>query len=103
MVHRDLKLGNIFVKKTRNVSETISIVVGDWGSSRYEGRVGMTAFEGTIQYSSPESILDGLFYPQSDIWSLGCIFYQLLTNDFNTSLFKLKGTDIGHAYQTPNG
>jgi serine/threonine protein kinase len=37
-------------------------------------------FLGTIQYASPE-ILKGLAYsgPQSEVWSLGCCLYIILT------------------------
>jgi serine/threonine protein kinase len=37
------------------------------------------AFVGSILYSSPESVKNQDFTEKSDIWSLGCIIYELLT------------------------
>jgi serine/threonine protein kinase len=37
------------------------------------------AFVGSILYSSPESVKNQDYTEKSDIWSLGCIIYELLT------------------------
>lgn len=36
----------------------------------------------TIWYRSPESTLYEEYSDKSDVWSLGCIFYELITGDF---------------------
>jgi serine/threonine-protein kinase ULK/ATG1 len=70
ILHRDLKLANIFVKKGH-------LVIGDFGTSKiFNGMTNTTV--GTPINMAPE-ILKGLPYNhKSDIWSLGVIFYHLL-------------------------
>ncbi|EFC38129.1 predicted protein [Naegleria gruberi] len=101
MVHRDLKQTNIFIAKAPENPQSSSksilewnndflLCVGDWGSSRHQHRSNLTAYEGTLQYSAPEAIIKGEFGPPSDIWSLGCIVYQLLSGDYASVLLRVK-------------
>jgi serine/threonine-protein kinase ULK/ATG1 len=70
ILHRDLKLANIFVKKEH-------LVIGDFGTSKiFNGMTNTTV--GTPINMAPE-ILKGLPYDhKSDIWSIGIILYHLL-------------------------
>jgi serine/threonine protein kinase len=70
ILHRDLKLANIFVKEAH-------LVIGDFGTSKiFNGMTNTTV--GTPINMAPE-ILKGLPYDhKSDIWSLGIVFYNLL-------------------------
>ena len=75
VIHRDLKLGNIFI------NEIMELKLGDFGLSaklEYEGERKRTIC-GTPNYMAPE-ILDGKFGHsyECDIWSLGVIMYTLL-------------------------
>lgn len=36
----------------------------------------------TRQYRSPEAILGGKYDTSADIWSVGCIMFELLTGDY---------------------
>ncbi|EFC43141.1 serine/threonine kinase [Naegleria gruberi] len=99
MIHRDLKQTNIFIAKAneKDVSkcDDFLLCIGDWGSSRSNSRSGLTVYEGTIQFSSPEAIIKGEVEQASDIWSLGCVFYQLLSGDYESILFRIKqGNDL---------
>lgn len=93
-----MKQTNIFISKSPDLSKksnnidvsSFGLCVGDWGSSRYGNRSSLTAYEGTIQYSSPESIIKAEFSAKSDVWSLGCILYQLLSADYNSCLMRMK-------------
>ena len=80
-VHRDLKPSNIFLTKN-NV-----IKVGDFGLTRkIDKKRTLTPKVMTRSYRPPEVILGDSHYNSSvDIWSLGCVFFEMLTGK---ALFK---------------
>lgn len=71
--HRDLKPANLFLDNDHNVK------LGDFGLSRMMGpeSVFCTTHVGTPYYMSPEQIKDQRYNEKSDIWSLGCIIYEI--------------------------
>ncbi len=76
VIHRDLKPQNIMRDKHGR------IVVMDFGLARSLGETGMTqtgAIVGTLEYMSPEQALGSTLDQRSDIFSVGLIFYELLT------------------------
>lgn len=75
IVHRDLKLENIFVKKTEK--QGLICKIGDFGLARF---LDMNANSncGTQNYMAPE-ILRSIPYGQEvDIWSLGVLLFYML-------------------------
>lgn len=73
IMHRDLKPANIFIDQEGNLK------VGDLGLSRQLSSQTFEAFSrvGTPLYMSPE-VLQGKGYDwKSDVWSLGCIAYEI--------------------------
>ena len=76
VIHRDLKPQNIMRDQQGR------IVVMDFGLARSVGFEGMTqtgALVGTMEYMSPEQALGQELDQRSDIFSVGLIFYELLT------------------------
>src|SRR5215468_1265427 len=76
VVHRDLKPQNIMVDKQGKV------LVMDFGIARSAGVAGMTmtgALVGTPEYMSPEQVRGDHVDARSDLFSLGIIYYELLT------------------------
>jgi eukaryotic-like serine/threonine-protein kinase len=76
VIHRDLKPQNIMREKGGR------ILVMDFGLARTLGGDGMTqtgALVGTMEYMSPEQAMARNLDQRSDIYSLGLIFYELLT------------------------
>jgi len=74
IIHRDLKPENIFI------DESYKIKIGDFGVSKilntYKGYASSKA--GTFQYQALE-IMKGKYNNKVDIYSFGCIIYELLT------------------------
>ncbi len=76
IVHRDLKPENIFY-------EDGYVKIGDYGLSKYisvSRQSGQTISVGTVHYMAPE-IGSGNYHRGIDIYSLGIIFYELLTGN----------------------
>jgi len=79
VIHRDLKPGNVMR------DEQGRIVVMDFGLARSLGDTGkMTqtgALLGTVEYMSPEQAMGSKLDARSDLYTIGLIFYELLTGN----------------------
>jgi len=76
MVHQDLRPANIMIDK----SGTVKII--DFGAVKVAGIAEIkvdTDIQGTEQFSAPEYFLGFEGMPRSDVYSLGVIFYHMLT------------------------
>eukprot|EP00002_Diphylleia_rotans_P016406 TRINITY_DN3191_c0_g1_i2.p1 TRINITY_DN3191_c0_g1~~TRINITY_DN3191_c0_g1_i2.p1 ORF type:complete len:994 (-),score=170.42 TRINITY_DN3191_c0_g1_i2:482-3463(-) len=74
IIHRDLKGQNVFLMKNGMIK------LGDFGVSKIMGPSAMAkTMVGTPYYLSPEIIKGDGYDFKSDIWSLGCILYELCT------------------------
>jgi len=92
VLHRDLKPANIFLM------ENGSIKVGDLGLGRTLSDDTPEAFSkvGTPLYMSPESLKGEAYDEKSDIWSLGCILYEMA---MLRSPFKEKGLKMFQLFE----
>ena len=81
IVHRDLKPENIFVVKRESSSHFVKVI--DFGIAKALGGTLSSATAsglwGTPVYMSPEQCKNISVDGRSDIYSLGCILYELLT------------------------
>jgi serine/threonine-protein kinase len=80
IIHRDVKPANIMISKTGAVK------VMDFGIARAVADAGhsLTQTEtviGTAQYLSPEQAHGETVDARSDVYSLGCVLYEILTGD----------------------
>jgi beta-lactam-binding protein with PASTA domain/predicted Ser/Thr protein kinase len=78
IVHRDIKPANVMLTRTGQVK------VMDFGIARAMGDSGMTmtqtaAVIGTAQYLSPEQAKGETVDARSDLYSTGCLLFELLT------------------------
>ena len=81
VIHRDLKLENILL--ANKFSNQLKIV--DFGIAGIfsVGRKGERSNAGSLMYAPPEMVSgkDNSASPAFDVWSMGCIFYTLLTGN----------------------
>ena len=74
LIHRDLKPENIFIDKDYKIK------IGDFGvSKQLIGTIHAKTLAGTSNYMAPEIIKGEKYTNKVDIWSLGCIIYELCT------------------------
>lgn len=97
-MHRDLKPSNIIYN-----SESDKAVLLDLGFATYfhknDEKI-LTSIVGTPNYMSPELLMGKKYNSLSDVWSFGCIVYEMLCGDVP---FKGKNEkEILSAIQTKN-
>jgi len=86
IIHRDLKLGNVFL------NDTMEVKIGDFGLATkvdYDGERKKTLC-GTPNYIAPEVLGKKGHSYEVDVWSIGCILYTLLVGKppFETQTLK---------------
>jgi len=72
ILHRDLKCANVFVSKDEKTAK-----LGDLNVSKVAKDKLVYTQTGTPYYASPEVWRDEPYDTKSDIWSLGCVIYEL--------------------------
>ena len=81
VIHRDLKLDNLFLCDNPEAPQAPKVKVLDWGIAKVVNHDVRHTVEGqlvgTPQYLSPEQARGGSVTPQSDVYSLGVMAYEL--------------------------
>ena len=82
IIHRDLKPANVMLVRRRKSGED-QVKLLDFGIAKLqeaEGRKSTTGdFIGTPAYMSPEQIRGDSLDPRSDLYSVGCLLFELVT------------------------
>ncbi len=81
IIHRDIKSDNIMVQRLQDGREQVKLV--DFGVSLIEGRPDTDGgfIFGTPLYMSPEQCQGELLDDKADLYSLGVVFFELLTGE----------------------
>jgi len=99
IIHRDLKSANVLVLSDGRVK------LLDFGTARFLGATqGITRqneFVGTFAYASPEQIRGQTLDPRSDLYSLGALFYRLVTGKKVFEADTPHGIANLHCHQAP--
>jgi serine/threonine protein kinase len=86
IMHRDLKLANLFLKEGR-------VIVGDLGFANYGSEI-TTTMLGTRNTMAPELLFgtsDSFYTNKVDLWSIGVTFYEML---FGVSPFEWENEEL---------
>lgn len=95
VIHRDIKPGNIIISAKDEAKIT------DFGIAMIEGASGLLQSDGvtgSVYYASPEQLREEKLTPQTDLFSLGVVMYELLTG---TKPFDAD-TNVGIFYKISN-
>ena len=86
ILHRDLKPENIFLKRTVVGSWTVKVL--DFGLAKLSQQPSRQTMDGkgnvfgSIYYMAPEQFRREMLDARTDLYALGCVFYQALTQRF---------------------
>jgi len=73
IVHRDIKCANVFLMKSGDLK------LGDLNVSKVARKGELLSTQtGTPYYASPEVWKDQPYNAMSDIWSAGCVLYEMV-------------------------
>ncbi|XP_047414156.1 proto-oncogene tyrosine-protein kinase ROS isoform X2 [Sciurus carolinensis] len=82
-IHRDLAARNCLVSVKDYTSPLRIVKIGDFGLARdiYKNDYYRKRGEGLlpVRWMAPESLMDGIFTTQSDVWSFGILIWEILT------------------------
>ncbi|MFE9257956.1 serine/threonine-protein kinase [Streptomyces sp. NPDC006879] len=83
LVHRDVKPGNILVAEGTDSDHPEHVYLTDFGLTKKSlsltGFTTVGQFVGTLDYVSPEQISGAPVDGRCDVYSLGCVVYEMLT------------------------
>jgi serine/threonine protein kinase/ABC-type amino acid transport substrate-binding protein len=107
MLHRDVKPANIFACKLGTAFDVVKVLdfgLVSWGAAEPQQEVTRTCergLVGTPAFLAPELVLGEAADQRSDIYSLGCVGYWLLTGRLLFSESTRVGMSVAHATRSP--
>ena len=101
VVHRDLKPENIIVLAPHEGEKYESVRVLDFGLAKLLADAHTGTVVGTPYYMSPEQCLGDTLDPRSDVYSLGAMFYEMLSGKRPFVADTVSGNVNKHLYEEP--
>jgi serine/threonine protein kinase len=97
VIHRDIKPHNVLVTRTGDVKVT------DFGIARAAAAplTSTSAILGTAGYMSPEQAMGEQVGPQSDLYSLGVVLYEMLTGELPYNAESPVALAMKHVHEPP--
>ena len=101
VVHRDLKPENIIVLAPHEGEKYESVRVLDFGLAKLLADAHTGTVVGTPYYMSPDQCLGETLDPRSDVYSLGAVFYEMLSGRRPFVAETVSGNVNKHLYEDP--
>src|SRR5450755_2987672 len=102
LVHRDVKPANILITVKEGQEHAY---LTDFGlAKKFDGASALTAkglMVGTVDYMAPEQITGSRTDARTDIYALGCVFYQMLTGKVPYERENSLATLFAHVHEPP--
>ena len=102
LVHRDIKPANMLVTVIEGEERGY---LSDFGLARRSDNVGALtstgAVVGTVDYMAPEQVTGHVTDARTDIYGLGCVFFQMLTGSVPYERQNSVATLFAHAHEPP--
>jgi serine/threonine protein kinase len=102
LVHRDVKPANIMI--TVKDGEEHAYLTDFGLAKKFDGASGLTAkgsVVGTVDYMAPEQITGSRTDARTDIYALGCVFYQMLSGQVPFERENSVATLFAHVHAPP--
>ena len=102
LVHRDVKPGNIMI--TVKDGEEHAYLTDFGLAKKFDTASGLTikgSIVGTVDYMAPEQITGSRTDARTDIYALGCVFYQMLTGKVPYERENSVATLYAHVHEPP--
>jgi serine/threonine protein kinase len=87
IIHRDIKPKNLLIHET-------TIKISDFGVAKIiknNSDKETTTFSGTVQFMSPQILMQDKYTYQTDVWSLGITFYFMVFKQMPWKSYKVLG------------
>lgn len=82
VIHRDLKPGNIMLITKDGDTNFVKLLDFGLAKSEYHTQLTLSGnLVGTLEYMAPEQVVDAISLPANDIFSMGVIFYRMLSGE----------------------
>jgi serine/threonine protein kinase len=102
LVHRDIKPGNILLA-TRDGEERAFLT--DFGLAKRSNTLAELTMTGTVvgtaDYMAPEQVMGEATDARTDIYALGCVFFQMVTGKVPYEREKTLATMFAHVHDPP--
>jgi serine/threonine protein kinase len=102
LVHRDVKPGNVLITVREGEEHAF---LTDFGLAKRSDTVGGLTKKGvvvgTVDYMSPEQVTGGTTDARTDIYALGCVFFQMLTGKVPYERENSIATLFAHVHEPP--
>ncbi len=102
LVHRDVKPANILI--TVKDGEEHAYLTDFGLAKKFDTASGLTvkgSVVGTVDYMAPEQITGTRTDARTDVYALGCVFYQMLTGDVPYERENSVATLFAHVHEPP--